>query len=230
MKKLKITSLYDNVHFIFIFIVLLILSLKYWYLLILLLIYLLFIYRKTSLFFITVLFGILIIASYLWHSPVKSDVIIAKGVVIEVADDNLIFYSKGYKYFVYHDDSFKLGDAVIFKIKKENYNNELFDYNDYLSNQGINGPYKLMDYEVFGNRFVTSKINEYFINKVSNHPSLYKGYISSLIFSDSSSIANVKTQTTKIGVSHILAVSGMHILLFQYQSVFQDKKIGRAHV
>ena len=157
--------------------------------------------------------------------PVKNDNLIIRGVVIDCDNESLVLKSEGKKYLVYHKDSFLLGDILTIKIKRLEYNNELFNYDDYLVYQGVNGPYELIKYKNIGNRFVLSKINNYFIKTIDNHPSEYKGYIKSLIFSDSSEVSDIKEKTTKIGVSHILAVSGMHISILILVIEFVLKRI-----
>lgn len=210
MKRLKITSLYDNFHFVIIFLILLVLSLKYWYLFSLLFIYSIFIYKKTDIFFIVVLFGIILLMSFVIHLP-NNNLKELEGVVIKCDDKSAVVISNFKKYFVYHDDIFVLGDKVKLNVESIKYQNELFDYNEYLQNQGIFGPYQIKKYKIIGNKFVLSKINNFCISKMNQHPSIYKGYINSLIFANSDEIADIKDSTAKIGVSHILAVSGMHI-------------------
>lgn len=176
-------------------------------------------------FFITILFGIFMLASYFYNLPIKKDNLVISGVVIKLDEESFVLSSNGKKYLVYHKGSFELGDKLIIKIKKIKYNNELFNYEEYLINQGINGPYELIKYKINGNRFVLAKINNYFIKKVDNHQSEYRGYIKSLVFSDSSGVTDIKDKTTKIGVSHILAVSGMHISLLILIAEFLLKKV-----
>lgn len=225
MKRLKISSLYDSLHFLLFFVVLLILSLKYWYLFPILFIYIVFIIKKTELISFCLFLGILIIISSLQYIPVNKDELSFKGVIVEINDKSIVVKNMGRKYLIYCDEKLSIGDIAEVKIEKTNSKNELFDYSEYLLNNSIYGPYKLIKIEVLGNRFVINKIHSFFVNKLDEHPSIYKGYIKSLIFADSTNIKEIKDKSNKIGISHILAVSGMHLSLLIMLIEFVLKKV-----
>ena len=63
MKRLKITLLYDNLHFLLILVILLILTLEIWYFGIVLLLYFIFLYKKTPIFTVGVFLAILVAVS-----------------------------------------------------------------------------------------------------------------------------------------------------------------------
>ena len=65
MKKLNLSLLYDNLHFLFGLVVLLILTLKYWYFGFALIFYFVFLYKKTPLFNVGVFLAIIIVVSSL---------------------------------------------------------------------------------------------------------------------------------------------------------------------
>ena len=137
MKRLKISSLYDSLHFLLFFVVLLILSLKYWYLFPILFIYIVFIIKKTELISFCLFLGILIIISSLQYIPVNKDELSFKGVIVEINDKSIVVKNMGRKYLIYCDEKLSIGDIAEVKIEKTNSKNELFDYNEYLLNNSI---------------------------------------------------------------------------------------------
>lgn len=214
IKRLEISSLYDNVHFLFILIVLLILALKHWIFIFGVVLYLFFIYKKTPLFSIGVFLASIILViniSYLFEFNKTT----FSGVVVECDKDKAVINSSGSKVLIYHKNSLSLGDYGEFVVTNLDYDTELFSYSDYLLNKGIKNYYKLSSFEFEKNYFVLSKIKAFFLEKLQAHPSSYKLYINTLIFADKKDLS-ITEAATNLGVSHLLAVSGMHISLLLF--------------
>ena len=127
MKKLNISLLYDNLHFLFGLVILLILTLKYWYFGLVLFFYFVFLYKKTPLFNVGVFLAILVVVSSFQYTfyfvEEKFD-----GIVIDCTKEKATLLTSKGKVLIYHEDDLKLGDSGIFTISMLNYDNELFNY------------------------------------------------------------------------------------------------------
>ena len=211
MKRLKLSLLYDNLHFLFILIILLILTIKYCFFGIPLIVYFVLLYKKTPLFNIGVFLTILIVASSFQYLHKFEDNVFS-GIVIEGSEKYATVLTKNGKVLIYHEDNINLGDYGIFFIKTLDYDTELFNYTEYLNNKGIKDYYKLKDFKFRKNYFVPSKIQKFFLKSIDSHPSEYKDYIKMLVFAYKED-SNIVKNTQKLGISHLLAVSGMHISL-----------------
>ena len=99
-------------------------------------IYLIFIYKKTSLFKIGVFLCLLIILSSLRYY-IKFPTNEFYGTVIEAKEDKATVISKGMKILIYHDNELSLGDYGYFKVSDVNYDSDLFNYGEYLINKDI---------------------------------------------------------------------------------------------
>lgn len=223
MKRSKISLLFDNTHFLFISIILLILCLRYWYFIFVFIIFNIFLFKKTSLFYLNLILSIVIVVSSSRYF-IKFDKEVFSGVVIECSCKSAVINTDGMKVLIYHKNELSLGDYGEFKIKKIDYDTELFNYSDYLANKDIKAYYELISFNFINNYFVIGKIQEFFCNVVDNNPSLYKNYIKMLVFAqkEDDSILEV---TNNLGISHLMAVSGMHVALLILFLEFILKKI-----
>ena len=223
MKKSKILSLYDNLHFLFILIILLILTLKYWYFCFLLILFLIFIYKKTELFFIGVLLCIFtILFSVNYYIPFNQ--VEFSGTVIEIDEKKAVVLVNANKIMVYHNGEIKLGDYGDFKVLEVDYNTDIFNYDDYLLNKRIKQCYKLNEFRLTENRIVIGKIKSFFLEKVDTLDLKYKSYIKALVLADKSEL-DIYEKSQNLGIAHLLAVSGMHISLLVLLLEFILKKI-----
>ena len=211
MKKLKLSLLYDNLHFLFGLVILLILTLKYWYFGFALFFYFVFLYKKTPLFNVGVFLAILIVVSSFQYTFNFAQEKFA-GIVVECTKEKATVLTLKGKVLLYHKDELELGDNGIFTISQLDYDTELFDYTEYLNNKGIKDYFKLNNFEYKNNYFVLGKIQSFLLDKVEEHPSIYKDYIKLLVlaYKEDSLIID---HTQKLGISHLLAVSGMHVSL-----------------
>ena len=212
MKKLKISLLFDNVHFLFILVILLILSLKHWYFIPILLFFSFFIYKKTSLFCLCIILSFLICVSSLRYLFEFNDTNFT-GIVVECDNKKALVQTNKGKVLIYHSKNLNLGDFGVFEVSQLDYDTELFDYGDYLKNKDIKNYFKLNNFEYKDNYFVISKTRDFFLKSVENdNPSKYKNYINMLVFVYKDEI-DIKEEAMNLGISHLLAFSGMHIIL-----------------
>lgn len=118
----------------------------------------------------------------------------------------------------YSDINVSYGDYIyvygVFKKPKENGNFNLFNYKRYLLSNKINyvvTASKITVIKKNDNVFYTLKNN--LLRKIEN-TNKSKGYILAFLYADKSLIEkDVYTKYQKIGVSHLFAVSGMHVSL-----------------
>lgn len=118
----------------------------------------------------------------------------------------------------YSDINVSYGDYIyvygVFKKPKENGNFNLFNYKRYLLSNKINyvvTASKITVIKKNDNVFYTLKNN--LLRKIEN-VNKSKGYILAFLYADKSLIEkDVYTKYQKIGVSHLFAVSGMHVSL-----------------
>ena len=219
MKKLKITLLYNNLHFLFILLILTILSMRYWYFIPVLLFYIIYLFKKTPLFYIGVILSIIVlISSIRYHISFNEKIF--TGLVIDSTSEEATISSNGSLVLIYHDNILSTGDYGRFSVKELDYSSDLFDYKEYLLSKDIKNYYKLEEFVYIDNYFVISKINNFFINLVNEkNNTISNKYINSLIFADKSNL-DIKEAATDLGISHLLAVSGMHIsilvLIFEF--------------
>lgn len=219
MKKLKISSLYDNLHFLFILLILLILAIKHWYFIPVFIAYLFFIFKKTPLFYLGVCLSILVFFSNLKYLKTHNSNEF-EGTVVECDAKKAIIRTDGFKVLVYHDEKLSLGDVGVFYVSNLNYDSDLFEYSEYLENNNISNYYKLEEFKFKKNRFVIAKIQDFFIKDLKE----YK-YINTLVFAYKDSDDSIYDASEKIGISHLLAVSGMHVSLLVLIIEFILKKL-----
>ena len=120
MKRSKISLLFDNTHFLFISIILLILCLRYWYFIFVFVIFNIFLFKKTSLFYLNLFLSIIIVISSSRYF-IKFDKEVFSGVVIECSSKSAVINTNGMKVLIYHKNELSLGDYGEFKIKKIDY-------------------------------------------------------------------------------------------------------------
>src|SRR5574344_266049 len=141
-----------------------------------------------------------------------------RGTIVSKNGNSFILKSRE-KILFYSKNNYQVGDIVIINgemtktIKNTNFN--LFNYQNYLKSKKIYWiMYSENDYKIGENKF-------YKINKNNCNP-----YIKALIFGDTSSIEDdIKDSYQKNGISHLFAISGMHITLMTSIIYFIIKKI-----
>ena len=126
-------------------------------------------------------------------------------------------------------NTYKLGDIIKIEGKVEEPNNNtfpnLFNYKKYLKSKKINYIIKTQNIKLIKeNRDIKYNIK----NKIIKHIEKYKtsNYLKTFLLGDNNEIEdNIKTTYQSNGVSHLFAVSGMHLSLFASILLFILKKL-----
>ena len=211
----------NDAHYLLIAVILLFISLKYNYFFILLSLYLIFILLKTK-YFIHTLALIIIFISLLSFNELKlkhneNDNYI--GTIIQIKNENsYIIRSGSIKILVYDKNSYEVGDEVsvsgsINEIAPKGYPGD-FDYEEYLKSKGISYSFYASNSNKIGKKFTLNNLKYRYLNYLKGilNESSFK-YVEGVVFGDNLLDGDLKDSYGALGISHILAISGMHILL-----------------
>ncbi len=218
MNRLKITLLSDSSKFIHLAITqTLFILCKHSYLAIILLILeLVFLFKnsKNLLIYSFILFSVFIIRfdDFKIINPINN------GVIIKVEDKRLLVKNE-HLFYLYVDspNQYEQGMRIEFKpiVLQTDYQNIVnnFDYKTYLLSKNIVAEYFVEEIKVVDKIFVIQsipeKIKEYFSSKYN--PKI-ANYLNLFVLGDRSSVEDeIYFKTTKLGINHLFAISGMHI-------------------
>jgi len=193
---------------------------------------------------ITVIFSIFRIYAFKQYSVYSGTETTFEGIINEIevdgnklsitfsTEEKLVgtYYIKTLEEKNYIENNFKLGDKV--KISgtlnkpKNNTIPNLFNYKNYLYNNGIFWTVSIDNIDkTNANDNIFLKAKNYFIDRIDKIKNTKK-YLYAFILGDSSKIdSNVKDSYQNNGISHLFAVSGMHVSLFMEMILFVLKKL-----
>ncbi|PKK94537.1 MAG: DNA internalization-related competence protein ComEC/Rec2 [Tenericutes bacterium HGW-Tenericutes-5] len=218
MKRLKTILLFDSSKFIHLALVavLYLLTRTSYLAIVLLIIELVFLFKKSRnlLIYSLILMAILNLRLPIYNNFHDVD----SGVIIAIDEDRLTI-SKSGKYYLYVKDSsnLKLGMEIAFegqRIVSDRKNIMFgFDYQRFLKANNIVGQYNVTSFKVIGQKKVIQMIpetikvyfDEYYDDDVSTYMKLF-------ILGDKEGLdEDIVSGSRKIGISHLFAVSGMHL-------------------
>lgn len=223
LKKLLLNKPYCNeLHFFVIFIVLILLTLKYLFFAIFLVIYLIFIIRKTKLLIPTIIIVFIFSLTFIIRINLINEqpekIVEEEFEVIDRTNSSVIIKSS-YKLICYDSDYvLEVGDVIkakvrIVKFAKPSYKGD-FNYRNYYFAKGIYNRGTILKYEKINhNNTIASfrfKAINYYENKLGKSAS---AYIKALIFGYSDFDEKIQDAYSTLFISHILIISGMHILI-----------------
>ena len=148
--------------------------------------------------------------------------------IIKYDEKTIIDVNRTYRIMIYKKANYNLGDYVllegVFKTPSNNTVFNLFNYRKYLLSKKIKMISDDVKITVINkNKNVFYKIKNNIIKKVSSLKS--EKYLRTFILADSSKIEeNIKQGYRNIGISHLFAISGMHVGIFLF---FINKFLGK---
>jgi len=141
-----------------------------------------------------------------------------------------VYYFETYEEKLNFINSYKLGDIISLRgtlsIPLVNTNPNAFNYKKYLYYENIDYILKIDSYnKLKENNNLFYKIKNLIINRINSIPKS-KAYLHALILGDDRYISNNIIRIYQdVGISHLLAISGMHIGLFSGLLLFVLKKL-----
>ena len=227
LNTLRNKPLLNNLHYLVITIILFILSLRYYFLFIALGIYLIFLIKKKEIFLTSLIIIVLVFVRFftinIFHQELSNG--IYTGVICDVDSENsyVLATINGRIRIISYKHSQNTGNYInveieFTKISDKSYDED-FSYKDYLFSKGIY--YQAKEKEImkespgFHINMIKYNILKKYKNIISEES--YQ-YLSALIFAENVFDSSLKDGYSLLGISHIVAVSGMHIL-FLYKII-----------
>ena len=220
LNLLKKKPFCNDLHYFLIAIALLMIGLKYNILLILFFIYLVFIIKKTNLLLPISILLLFIIAhvSTLKIIRTTNQKTTYNGYILDVIDDNTYIFQSGIIKLRLNDyeHNLKPGDVLTVDVEirssEKDYSND-FDYTNYLYTEGISYSGKVIKKEYIKKGFSIYSLKYMYKSYLKEHLSDESyPYVMTMVFGDNLLESNIKEGYSILGISHILAISGLHII------------------
>ena len=219
---LKKKPLCNELHFVLIAIILLMISFKYYWFFGILALYFIFLFKNKHLLFPS-LIVILIIVFRVSLITINKNTFKMKDnyeiYVIDIKNENSYYaYVGSNKFLIYdYDHECIPGDRLNVSIKliedKKSYTND-FDNEYYLLGKNVTYVAKIKNKEFIRHGFSFYAPKYFYSKYLSNNLSLESfNYVNAVVFGNNNLESDVKDAYSILGISHILAISGLHILL-----------------
>ena len=219
MNRLKILLQWDSSKFVFVAVsaILFLLS-RTSYLAIILLIALLIFLAKTSknlLIYSLVLMAILALRVDLFNQEFIPD----QGQIVEISDKYIVIENRG-RHHLYLDDAFSYELGMILEFRAEKLNIDAqnipgsFDYQTYLLSKMVKNQLIAKEVKVIDKKFHLSQIKDYLVKNIeNNYDETSSTYLKLFLLGEDDLASDIKVQARDIGISHLFAISGMHLSL-----------------
>ena len=219
LKELKKKPFSNSWHYPLITLILFLLSFKYYFFIIFLILFLLFIYRLNKIFIISLIIIFIFTVRILIFKLETKD--IKNGnyniYILDVSDNNYIGYINNTKVIVYeYQHNYKPGDYVNIDSKVNDISKQYetdFDYKSYLYSNNIKYSLKAINSSYIKSYISIYSIKYYYLrylNEILSKDSFE--YVSLLVFSNNELNNEVSDSYSNLGISHILCISGLHII------------------
>ena len=221
LKLLRKKPYCNDFHLILIPILLFLISLKYWPFFIILGLYFIYLFKRTKLFIpsiiLILIFSIEILSFHFMHQ-IKIDNKIEAYVYDIDSNHSYIVLYKGVKIRVSEwNHTNEPGDYISLSISvnediEKSYDTD-FDYREYLYSKGISFDAKGKTLEKKNHYFSIYQIKYLYMKYLSKELSIESySYICAMVFGSNTLEDNIKESYSILGISHLLAISGLHII------------------
>lgn len=147
----------------------------------------------------------------------------SSGVVMKhhpTASRELIHTPSG-RFWLRTDTPLKIGDEIDFTATREVFKTPdllgAFDYQGYLKARGIQGVLTADELTVVGNKITWHMIPARVSDYIDEHTTFMRPYLRAFVLADRSAFdEDLMTSVNALGVSHIFAISGLHITLMAF--------------
>ena len=212
----------NEIHFILIAIIILLISLKYYWFFIILGLYFIYLFKNKHIL-IPTLVVILIVVFRISIIEINKSLFKLKEnqeiYIVDIKNENSYYaYLGTNKLLIYdYNHDFVPGDRAIVSLKvienKKSYLND-FDNEYYLLGKGVTYQAKVINKEFKRHGFSIYAPKFYYSNYLKKELSTESyNYVSAIAFGDNNLEGEIKDSYSILGISHILAISGLHILL-----------------
>ncbi|MFA7076749.1 MAG: ComEC/Rec2 family competence protein, partial [Candidatus Izemoplasmatales bacterium] len=220
MNRLKTILLWDSSKFVHLAIVscLFALTKTSYIVIILLIIELIYLFKssKNLLIYSFIIMALLLMSNLLFQ---KSTVVPKEGKIVAIEEKYMIIRNKGLHY-LYTDNTkdYKLGMQIEFSGKEFSIETKNipgnFDYQTYLKSKNVKSQLRVSNIKVIDSSFTFSIVPKYLIDNIDNKYSTKVGtYLKLFILGIDGLNEDMLEKTRDIGISHLFAISGMHISL-----------------
>ena len=211
----------DKLHFFGFGLVILLISLNYPLFYLFLLIYLIFLFKKTNIFKPFCLICLLVIGSYFFHSHLSKELepttITEEFEVLEVNQNSLVIKGS-IKLICNKKSNLVPGDIILAKVKIIKFSEKSyvgdFDSKAYYKAKGISNSGNILSYKVLRHKNTLQSLRYSLISfsdeRLGKNTALY---VNALIFGQMSFEPDLKEAYSTLYLSHILVISGMHLLI-----------------
>jgi competence protein ComEC len=141
-----------------------------------------------------------------------------EGMVLKVhaSGTRVLIRSKGARYWAYVDDPYGVGDVLRFNPTQTSFKTPdllgAFDYPSYLKARGIRGSLFTDEVTLIDHRFTLHRIPDKVETYIEERFTFMRPYLKAFILADRSEFDAAFTDAVNaLGVSHIFAISGLHI-------------------
>lgn len=210
----------NTIHFFGTAVIFFMLGLKYWFFLLLLVLYLIYLYKKLRLLIPTlVVLGLFMVSLSLHQLPKLKPKENYTCRITEIEDTGYTGWIGLCKVKIMDKNhNFVPGDIISCKLKlltpsSKSYEADL-DYAEYLRTKGIRYYARAEDASLIRSGFSIAGIKYSALRFYQNHLSKESyAYVSALVFAENNLGEDLQDSYSILGISHILAISGLHIML-----------------